>query len=490
MPTIGGMFQGQWDDDFGAIASRAAEQLANTRIASQNEREKTAQDLAARPKPTRAVTIVENPDGTVTHTTTVKNAPPRDPQKQVDKAGNAPMAQFAHQTLTQAAQTPEPQQPDTPYGSFAKRQLALGAKIGGQQQDDIENTIGEIDKGLSTRQGRAALAKSELGVDDPHNIPGEFVRNGPFDFRKEVYDYEKIINDPKKLKEAILAKKFNDADKAGAAMRPFNADLNTMETQRRQQDMEARQNIAEARRQGTEARREEETFIGDFTRGDHNYGFMDDKGAQTLIDAEKQRYKARFGADKEMPAWMQTMMQSRIMDDRAKNASDKSKTQFQQDNQDRNYDRLMTSLGMQTANTASMIAARDRKANTQVLSRKEAIETPVNELLTYEGDDSYDQKSVARALKTKENTLRQERNKLIAAINVASPTVNVMAKSEPWKKSEIAKTIATIKDHQKRLAEIDADLGLLGHAAAPATPAAGGGRVISKDEALKKLQGQ
>jgi hypothetical protein len=485
MPTIGGMFQGQWQDDFGAIASRAAEQLANTRITSQNERERTAQDLATRPKPTRAVTIVENPDGTVTHTTTVKNAPPRDPQQQVDEAGNAPMAQFAHQTLTQAAQA-EPQQPETPYGSFAKRQLALGAKIGGAQQDDIENTLGEIDKSLATREGRVALAKSELGIEDPHDIPGEFVRNGPFDFRKEVHDYEKIIADPKRLKSAILAKKFNEADKVGAAMRPFNADLNTMETQQRQRDMEARQNVAETRRQGTEARREEETFIGDFTRGDHNYGFMDDKGASTLIDAEKQRYKARFGADKEMPGWMETMMRSRIMDDRAKNASDQSKTQFQHDNQDRNYDRLMETLGIQTANTQSMIAARDRKQNTQTISRRDAIETPVDELLTYVGDDGYDQKSVERALKTKENVLRTEKNKLTAAIAIASPTVNVMAKNEPWKKSEIAAHIAKIKANQKRIAEIDADLGMLqSKGAAPAT-----GRVLTKDEALQKLKGQ
>lgn len=470
MPAIGGMFRGQWQDDFGAIASRAAEQLANTRIASQNERQKTAEDLARRPQPTRSISIVENPDGTLTHTTVVKNAPAQDPATQVDQAGNAPMAAFAHQAMTQAAanEPPTQQQPDTPYASFAKRQLALGSKVGGSEQDDLQRTIDTLDQTLSSRAGRAEAARKELGIEDPHDIPGEFVRNGPFDFRKKVHDYNRILDDPQALKSAILAKKFNEADKVGAAMRPFNSDLNAMQTQQRQLDMEARQNQAETRRQGTEARREEETFIGDFIRGDHNYGFMDDKAAQTLIDAEKQRYKARFGADKEMPAWMETMMHSRIMDDRAKNSSDKARTQFTQDNQDRNYDRMMTQLGVQTANTQSMIAARDRKANTQSLSRRDAIETPVSELLTYQGDDGYDQKSVAHALKTKENTLLQERNKLAAAIAVASPTVNTMAKNEPWKKSEIASHIAKIKQNQKRIAEIDADLGLLrGGPAAP-----------------------
>lgn len=459
MPVPSLFNNGQGDEDWGVIASRVAEQLANTNAASTSEQQKKVNEIAKRPQPVKSVTVTHKPDGTMDQIITVKNAPQQDPAQEAQAAAAGPQADYLQHVV-------------------APMIRGGGATISALPDPE---TIDPAQ--LADRQGREKLLK-DSGLDAAFEYThGE----GLLGMAARLDKRDELLNNPDLLKRLVMAQRFRQRAAIADQVRPFNEDANAAEREHRQQDMEARQNVAEARRQGTEARREEETFIGDFTRGDHNYGFMDDKAASTLIDAEKQRYKARFGADKEMPAWMETMMQSRIMDDRAKNASDKSKTQFQHDNQDRNYERLMTSLGIQTANTQSLITARDKKQNTQTLSRREAIETPVNELLTYEGDDSYDQKSVSRALKTKENTLRQERNKLTAAIAVASPTVNVMAKSEPWKKSEIAKTIATIKSHQQRIAEIDADLGLLSHAVPAAT---GGGRVLSKHEALKKLQGQ
>ena len=446
MPVLGGLFNNQWQDgggDFGVIASRVAEQLANTNAASTSEQQKKITEIAKRPQPVRSVTVTHKPDGTMDQIVTVKNAPQQDPAQEAQAASAGPQADYLQHVVAP---------------------IIHGGAATISALPDPES----IDPGLlASRQGREQLLK-QSGLDAAFgHRPGE----GLLGMAARLDKRDELLNDPERLKRLVMAQRFRERAAVGDEVRPFQQDLNAMDTQRRQHEMEVRQGIAEDRRQKTEARREEETFIGDFTRGDHNYGFMDDKGAQTLIDAEKQRYKARFGEDKEMPAWMETMMHSRIMDDRAKNSSDKAKTQFTQDNQDRSYERLMTILGMQQANTQSMIAARDAKANTTRVSRRDAIETPANELLSYLGDDSYDQKSVNRALTTKDNVLGQECNKLTAAIRLDSPTVNTMATSEPWKKSEIAKIIARIKNNQQRIREIDAERAIIARRSATATPA-------------------
>jgi hypothetical protein len=334
--VLGGLFKNQWqgDDDFGLIASRVAEQLANTNAASTSERQKKVDEIAKRPQPIKSVTVTHKPDGTMDQVVTVKNAPQQDPAEEAQAAGAAPQSEYLQHVAA----------PIIHGGAATISALP--------DPEAIDPSL------LADRKGREKLLK-DSGLDAAfEHKPGE----GLLGMAARLDKRDELLNNPDLLKRLVMAQRFRQRAAIADQVRPFNEDANAADREQRQQSMEARQNVAEARRQSTEARREEETFIGDFTRGDHNYGFMDDKGASTLIDAEKQRYKARFGADKEMPGWMETMMRSRIMDDRAKNASDQSKTQFQHDNQDRNYDRLMETLGIQTANTQSMIAGPRQEA--------------------------------------------------------------------------------------------------------------------------------
>ncbi len=80
MPVLGGLFKGQLQggDDFGLIASRVAEQLANTNAASTSQQQQKIVDIAKRPD----------------QITTVKNAPQVDPAQEAQAAGAGPQADY------------------------------------------------------------------------------------------------------------------------------------------------------------------------------------------------------------------------------------------------------------------------------------------------------------------------------------------------------------------------------------------------------------
>lgn len=319
MPAIGGFFGNQWGSDFGQIASRVAETLGNVRATSQSAQQRAATEAAKRQQPTRQITIVENGDGTVTHTTTVKNAPQQPPQQEVAQAANEPLAQY-YQSLTDRIQNVIGQMPEP---------------------TDIDETQ------MATKKGREQLLKDagyEIG-----GQPGDslYTLLGRLDQRDE------LLANPQRVRQMVMAARLKRIIDTAKEAEPFSHDLTSLrvqdradKTQQRLLDSEQRRQDAEAERERhnrvVEGRQAEETFLGDFTRGDHNYGFMDEKAMNSLIDAEKQRYKARFGSDKEMPPWMESLMRSRIADDQAKQRRTEALDAARQANQDRTYERLLS----------------------------------------------------------------------------------------------------------------------------------------------------
>ena len=474
MPTYGGLFNNQWDDDFGAIASRAAEQLANTRSASQNEQTQAAEDLAKRPQPTRSVKIDENPDGTITHTTTVKNAPPRNPATQIKEAGNAP------------------------YAAYAQRVLEEGAALGNSMLDDTDKLSANIDQQLSTREGRAELAKKELGIENPRDVPGEFLRSGIFNFRAKTKAYEDYISDPAKLKRAILAKRFAEAEKVGTSLRSFNQDLTDV-------DRENRLRSAEERQVSAEQRREHSAEMSQFNTAIDNIRAFDLSASMKNADEAVNYWKQGYG-----PVWdqwgsrLEPIIRSEY--DRRKLERDKAdaaqRAKDAKDAHERSlWDEREKMLDLQIKNLQSTIDARDHKANTLSLSRKEALETPVAELIGYVGDEGYDQKSVERALATKEHNLVDERRKIEAKKRMDN-SVYVSLTRDPDSAILNQQKIATLKAHiagyKQRQAEIDADLATLRNrkgakksekAAPPPAENASAptGPILSRDEALRRL---
>lgn len=444
MPVPSSIFGGE--EDWGVIASRVAEQLANTNAASTSERQKKVNEIAKRPLPIKSVTVTHKPDGTMDQITTVKNAPQQDPAQEAQAAGAAPQSEYLQHVVA----------PIIHGGAATISALP--------DPEAIDPSL------LADRKGRERLLK-DSGLDAAfEHKPGE----GLLGMAARLDKRDELLNNPDLLKRLVMAQRFRQRAAIADQVRPFNADASAADTQKRL-------NATEDRQVSAEARREHSAEMSQFNTAIDNVRSFDLSGSMKTADDAVNYWKQGYG-----PAWdewgqrLEPIIRSEF--DRRKLDRDIKDAKEQRDAA--KDERSKTEWGLRLQNLESMIASRDRKQNTQSISRRDAIETPANELLSYVGDDGYDQKSVTRALRTKENTLREERNKLTAAIAVASPTVNVMAKKEPWKQSEIAGHIAKIKANQKRLAEIDADLGMLqNNGAAP-------GRTLTRDEALQKLKGQ
>lgn len=421
--ALGGFFtqiqQNRKVDEFGLIAARVAEQIGATRAASQSEQQKAAQKVAERPAPTRAVTITENPDGTVTKTETVKNAPKKDPNAEIAEAANEPYAQMARDILEDAAEMAAEQK---------KRFDALQA-----------------DPRWSDPTGRRALAK-EAGIIDPAAEPGGFIRRGYPLYRKDRGEYERLINDPTRLREAVLAAQFAGRLKTAEAVRPFQADLTTA-------DLRKRQERAEDRLQSAADRAERKDALINLDRLDTSRFESADKVVEWM----------RLGYSEEdwekVKGYLEPAGRIKFAEDTKKAEEAKIKQliaendakirQARENRQEERSDEALEHLILSNENLRRLIERGEKGA---VIKTFRGWAT--SDLIEAVGAEDVDQDALRRKGNSRLTEIANEMSTLIGKTRTLQTEIKSMEKNEKWKVTDIAVKKARLEDLQTQHARL------------------------------------
>lgn len=357
----------------GAIASRVAEQIGNTRGVSESERRRASQEEAGRPPMTR--TITENPDGT--KTLTVKNVPPGDPADNVRRAANEP------------------------YAQFVQRVLSEGVEVGNVQADSLQQSQDTLDSMLSTREGRIGLA-SQLGVEDPADVPGEFMHSGVFRYRAKRREYEKLISDPEKLRMAILTSKFGALTKTADTLRPFASDAASEETRGRLQAAEDRQ-----------ARNQEFTERERIVDNVRQFDLSHLKSADEAVAQWKAMYGDRWDELKDVLEPLARSQYATRSVERNRKEVETTIREKKEARAEAKNDDERTKLDLQIRNLQSIIENRE-KPKLKKVRYSEAIGAHARDLAELADDEEFDPKSVSDALRWKSESLDREESRLKA----------------------------------------------------------------------------
>lgn len=408
------------DDEFGLIASRVAEQIGSTRTTSQAAQTKAATEVATRPQPTRAVQITENPDGTITRTETVKNAPKKDPQQEIASAANEPYAQFAMGVLEDAA--------------------ALG-----QEQNRRFDQLRD-DPRWQTIEGRRELAK-EQGIVDPAAEPGGFMRRGFFRYRADRSKYEDLIADPNRLRSSVLAREFQQRTDLGDKARPFANDIAAGETR-------ARLSAAEQRQQEKADAAERKNAIIDLTRLDtssfdspdkvvewmkQGYGAEEWETVKTYLEPAARMKYAQDSQKREKAAIELTIKENdaKIRELREKRMDDKS-------------DATLEHLILSNERLRQLIEKGDKP-----VVRKTFEGWTADDMVEAVGREDVDQDALKRKANSRMSKLSDDINANNGKIRVLRAEIQSMEKNEAWKVTDIV----TKKTRYQTLIDDNARLG-------------------------------
>lgn len=456
----------QEEDEFGLIASRVAEQIGSTRTTSQAAQTKATTEVATRPQPTRAVQITENPDGTITRTETVKNAPKRDPQQEIASAANEPYAVFAKGVLEDAA--------------------ALGEEQN-QQFDQLRN-----DPRWQTVEGRRELAR-ENGIIDPSAEPGGFIRRGLFKYRADRRAYEDLIADPKRLRSSVLAREFQQRTDLGDKARPFANDLAAGETR-------ARLNAADQRQQNRADATERKNAIIDLTRLDtSNFD-----SAEKVVDWMKMGYSPDEWES--VRGYIEPAARIKFADDTRNREIENAKLTIQQNDAkirairegraEEKADATLEHLTLSNERLRQLIEKGDK-----AVVRKTFEGWTADDIVEAVGRDDVDQEALRVKANSRMSKLSNDINTNNGKIRVLFAEIKSMEKNESWKVTDIATKkmrYQTLIDDNARLTDEMNRLKSAGFGGRGGTgnrqpvtgnrPAAPRGRVLSSAEAAAALE--
>lgn len=409
------------DDEFGLIASRVAEQMGSARSASQASQTKAATDVASRPQPTRAVQIVENRDGTITRTETVKNAPKSDPAAEVARAANEPYAQMATGILKDAAE------------------------IAAEQQTRFDEL--QADPRWKTPEGRRELAR-QFGVMDPAAEPGGFVRRGLFKYRADRRAYEDLIADPYRLRATVLANEFQKRTDLGKSVAPYSNDLAAIETR-------SRLNAADARQEDRANAAERKNAIIDLTRVDtSNF-----ENADKVVDWMKMGYSPDEW--EEVRGYIEPAARIKYASDmRAREIANAKLTiqendakirQLRENRQDERSDATLEHLTLANERLRQII---EKGENPTVKKIKTFAGWSASDIIEAVGNDDVDQDALGRKANSRLTELSNDINTNNGKIRTLTTEIRSMEKNEAWKVTDIAtkKTrLQTLIDDNDRL---------------------------------------
>lgn len=460
MSALGGFFDSDSGEDTSNEihpddAARTAQTFANVRLASETARQGAMTDIAKRKPVTKTVT--DHGDGT--QSVTVHNAPQQDPATEVRDAAMAPHYEWM-KSIVQSLDT--------------GAQEAYGKTMPGTP---------EFEQAMQTPEGRRKLLQ-DTGFKDEWE--SQHHETGWLGAIVGHHKYGEIADNPNLVRRILYQRQARELTSAAQQSQGVVKDVEyEQQQQRQQQRLDIAEQVAQ-RRDLTEERQQEETFLKDFQSG--HYEGLDEKTADGLIDAEKQRYGARFrdetGKPKEMPPYMETVMRAHIANDKAIAAAKKAAEETKDEHWQKTYDRLLAS---------------QNERNKVRTTYGDAQNLPVDELISRANDDTYHQPDVQAAIPIRQAAIDKQRQKLIADRSLLSArNVQISRNANDRQQRGAAPSDAELVEQQgnaqkmktmtSQLQQLDADSAKLKNwrsgggqpaaetpAPAPAKPAASGG---------------